>query len=108
MQKTVVVLLDDLDGSEASETIYFSLDSKKYEIDLNDQHADELRAALGRFTQAARKTSTGRSRPAGRKSRGSGVDTKAVRLWALDKGFQVNTRGRVQSEIMEKYQAAQE
>ncbi|MBE4720003.1 Lsr2 family protein [Pseudarthrobacter sp. AB1] len=106
MQKTIVVLSDDLDGSEASETITFALDGAEYEIDLNETNAAELREALERFTQAARKTSGGRGRPAGRKSAGGGIDTKAVRLWAIDNGFQVNTRGRIQSDIIEKYQAA--
>ncbi|MDQ0923324.1 hypothetical protein QF038_001832 [Pseudarthrobacter sp. W1I19] len=105
-QKTVVILSDDIDGSEASETIRFSLDNAEYEIDLNDEHANELREALQRFTQAARKTSGGRGRPAGRKSSGSGLDTKAVRLWAIENGYSVNTRGRIQQDIIEKYQAA--
>ncbi|MET4097286.1 Lsr2 family protein, partial [Arthrobacter sp. UYCu712] len=73
---------------------------------LNESNAAELREALQRFTQAARKTSDGRGRPAARKSGGSGIDTKAVRLWAIDNGLKVNTRGRIQSDIIEKYQAA--
>jgi len=105
-RKTVVILSDDLDGSEANETIQFALDGTEYEIDLNESNAAELRNALSRFTDAARKTSGGRARPAGRKSSGNGVDTKAVRLWAIDNGFKINTRGRIQSDIMEKYQAA--
>jgi Lsr2 len=105
-QKTVVILSDDIDGSEANETINFALDGAEYEIDLNEGHANELREALARFTNAGRKVSGGRGRPAGRKSSGSGLDTKAVRLWAIDNGFQVNTRGRIQQDIIEKYQAA--
>lgn len=101
-----MVLSDDLDGSEASETITFALDGAEYEIDLNESNATELREVMQRFTQVARKTSSGRGRPAGRKSAGSGTDTKAVRLWAIDNGFQVNSRGRIQSDIIEKYQAA--
>jgi hypothetical protein len=107
MQKTIVVLSDDIDGSEASESIQFAIDGTEYEIDLNDEHARELRETLQRFARAGRKTSRGRGRPAGRKSSGSGTDMKAVRLWALDNGFKVNPRGRIQQEILEKYQAAQ-
>jgi hypothetical protein len=105
-RKVITVLSDDLDGSEATETISFALDGTEYEIDLNEAHANELRETLARFTEVARKTSSGRGRPAGRKSSGSGVDTRAVRLWAIDNGFQVNSRGRIQADIMEKYQAA--
>lgn len=104
-RKTVVTIEDDLDGSEASETVNFSVDGNEYEIDLNSEHASELRGALSRYADVARKTSGGRGRPA-RKSSGSGNDAKAIRMWALDQGLQVNTRGRVQADIVEKYQAA--
>ncbi|RAM37285.1 histone-like nucleoid-structuring protein Lsr2 [Arthrobacter globiformis] len=105
-RKTVVTLEDDLDGTEASETLNFSVDGTEYEIDLNAEHASELRSALSRYTKVARKTSGGRGRPAPRKTSGSGVDAKAVRMWAIDNGFQVNTRGRIQADIVEKYLAA--
>lgn len=105
-RKVVTLLEDDLDGTEASETVSFALEGTEYEIDLNNDHANELRQALERFTAVARKTSGGRGRPAGRKSSGSGTDMKAVRLWALDNGFKVNTRGRIQADIVEKYEAA--
>jgi hypothetical protein len=85
-QKTVVILSDDLDGSEASETITFGLDGSEYEIDLNEAHANELRSALARFANAGRKISGRRGRPAGRKVGVSGVDTKTIRMWALDNG----------------------
>lgn len=104
-RKIVTILSDDLDGSEANETIHFSLNGTEYEIDLNDSHAAELRDALTRFTNVARKTSGGRGRLT-RKSSGSGIDAKAVRLWAIDQGMSVNTRGRIQADIVEKYHAA--
>lgn len=104
-RKVVTTLEDDLDGSEASETLNFGLDGTEYEIDLNDGHANELREALRRYTAVARKTSSGRGRQV-RKSSSSGTDAKAIRMWALDNGLQVNTRGRIQADIVEKYQAA--
>jgi len=106
MKRTVTILEDDLDGSEGEETVSFALDGTEYEIDLNNDHASELRSALERFTNAGRKTSGGRGRPAGRKASTSKTDTHAVRMWALDNGFKVNARGRIQQDILEKYQAA--
>jgi hypothetical protein len=106
MRKTVVVLEDDIDGSEASETLNFSVDGAEYEIDLNADHANELRSALSRYTDAARKVTNARSRPAARKSSGADTDAKAIRMWAIDTGLQVNTRGRIQADIVEKYLAA--
>jgi hypothetical protein len=100
-QKVVTLLEDDLDGSKASETILFALDGVEYAIDLNDAHASELREALSRFIKAARKTG-GRARTA----RAGSSNAREVRLWAAGQGLQVNTRGRIQADIMEKYEAA--
>jgi hypothetical protein len=43
MQKAVVSLIDDLDGSEADVTIRFGYQGQEYEIDLNSAHAAEMR-----------------------------------------------------------------
>lgn len=106
-RKLVTVIEDDLDGSEASQTLTFSLDGAEYEIDLNEAHADELRSVFSRYTNAARKTSAGRNQPAARKTTTGGTDSKAIRQWALDNGFHVNARGRIQADVVEKYLAAQ-
>jgi hypothetical protein len=106
-KKTVVLLEDDIDGSEATETLSFALDGSDYEIDLNEGHAQELRDALARFTNAGRKVSGGRGRPTSRtKSAHGGPAAKAVRMWAAENGIPVNTRGRIQAEVVEKYEAA--
>jgi len=106
-KKTVVLLEDDIDGSEATETLSFALDGSDYEIDLNEGHAKELREALTRFTNAGRKVSGARGRPASRtKSSQDGPDAKAVRMWAAENGIPVNARGRIQAEVVEKYEAA--
>jgi hypothetical protein len=107
-KKTVVLLEDDIDGSEASETISFALDGSEYEIDLSEAHASELREALARFSNAGRKVAGGRGRPAVRSKSSShgNPDAKAVRMWAAENGIPVNTRGRIQAEVVEKYEAA--
>ena len=45
-QKVNIVLVDDLDGTEATETVSFGLDGTTYEIDLNDANAASLREAI--------------------------------------------------------------
>ncbi|MBC7269564.1 MAG: Lsr2 family protein, partial [Streptomyces sp.] len=45
-QKNVVMLIDDLDGGDADETVSFSLDGVSYEIDLNAGNAAKMREAL--------------------------------------------------------------
>lgn len=74
-QKVVVTLFDDIDGSEAAETIAFGLDGKSYEIDLNQANAKKLRKALEPYVEAAasgpgraRRTSRPRSLPTRRRS----------------------------------------
>ena len=42
-QKVQVLLVDDLDGSEATETVAFGLDGASYEIDLSSGNAGKLR-----------------------------------------------------------------
>ena len=54
-QKVQTLLVDDLDGGEAGETVQFALDGTSYEIDLSAGHAAELRSALARYADAARK-----------------------------------------------------
>lgn len=38
-----MLLGDDIDGSEATETLSFALDGSDYEIDVNEGHAKERR-----------------------------------------------------------------
>ena len=54
-QRFQVVLIDDLDGSEAAETVHFSLDGTGYEIDLSRDNASRLRDVLTPYLGAARK-----------------------------------------------------
>lgn len=107
-KRVITTLEDDLDGSQANETITFSIDGAEYEIDLNDAHANELREAVNKYASVARK-SAGRARPARRPSAGTGAgsnDTKAVRAWAIENGIPISTRGRIQADVMERYAAA--
>ncbi len=76
--------IDDLDDSSLAEgTVRFGLDGTHYEIDLNATHAQELRTALARYTQAARKV----------------TGTKA-------NGFDIKDRGRVPADVIAKFRAA--
>src|ERR1043166_4831019 len=66
-KRTVHMLIDDLDGGAADETITFALDGTGYEIDLSRKNAGKLRDALSKFVAAG--TKIGRVSPAG--SRGA-------------------------------------
>jgi hypothetical protein len=127
-QKVVVSLVDDLDSSEADETVEFGLDGATYEIDLSEANAAALRDKLADFVAHARRSGGRRrsgsaSAPAGgRRSGGSGggsggsggrgraaVDreqNQAIREWARKQGMTVSERGRIPSEVSEAYHRA--
>lgn len=108
-QKVNIVLVDDVDGSEATETVAFGLDGTSYEIDLSDKNAGALRDALAPYLGHARKVSGG-GRRSGRKAAGSGnglgPSARLVRDWARSNGYEVSDRGRVPAEVTAAYEAA--
>ncbi len=111
-QRTQVLLIDDLDGSSADETLNFGLDGASYEIDLSASNAGLLRKALADYVAAGRRVSSSRLgvppppvRP-NRRSTANAADTAAVRAWARENGYSVNDRGRVAADILEAYEAA--
>lgn len=112
-QKTQVILTDDVDGSEATQTIAFAYQGVNYEIDLNDDHAAAIEESFHDWIQAARKV-TGRGtsaksastpRPATSRST-SGRDVNAVRAWLRENGHEVSDRGRIAQTMLDAYDAA--
>ena len=105
-RKVQMILLDDLDGSEAKRTVTFALDGKGYEIDLNESNLDKLSEALAPFVEKARKTTGAPRRTATRRPGSTGSDASAVRTWAREQGHEVSDRGRVPKEIRDAYDQA--
>jgi len=120
-QKVVVSLVDDLDSSEADETVEFGLDGATYEIDLSDANAAALRDRLADYVAHARRSggrrrsssSSTASSSGSRRASGSGgraaVDreqNQAIREWARKQGMTVSERGRIPSEVSEAYHKA--
>ncbi len=92
-RQTVTQLIDDLDGSDASQSVAFSYKGKTYTLDLNDENASELNDALAPYIAAAEKAGgvqagrggkrLARSTPSKpRSSAGGDADPKDVRAWA--------------------------
>ena len=107
-QKIQTLFIDDIDGSAAEGTVRFGLDGAEYEIDLNAKHAQELRDALARYVNAARRAGGSARRPArgGRRGPAGGPDSTEVREWAKAQGFEVKDRGRVPAELVVKFKEA--
>lgn len=95
-QKVEVVLVDDLDGSPADETLQFALDGRHYEIDLSAEHAKELRSTLKPYLRKARAVAP----PS------PGNEAAKIREWAADNGYEVSQRGRLHRDIVEAYRNA--
>ena len=98
-QKVQVLLVDDIDGGKADETVQFGLDGVSYEIDLSQERAEaagrvrRLRRGGPPGRRARQRRAAGPGEPAG-SGRGD-VDVGAVREWARANGHQVSDRGRV-------------
>lgn len=106
VQKVQVILLDDVDGSEADETVTFGLDGVEYEIDLTGERAEELRKAMETWTNHGRRVGRGgrvQVTNARRPRATNDVDINAVRTWAREHGYQVSDRGRVSGDVLEAY-----
>jgi hypothetical protein len=103
-QKRRVFIADDLDGSDASETIAFGLDGVSYEIDLNSDNAEQFRRALAPYIQEARRVGpTSRRRAT---QYGVGRERRAeIREWAKSRGFKVSERGRIPISVIAEYAA---
>lgn len=105
VQKIISTLIDDLDGSEATERVTFALGGNYYEIDLNDEHAAELRDAFARYVDAGRRTG-GRIHGKAAARRADEVDTKAVRQYLKEQGHKLSDRGRIPTALVQKYKEA--
>jgi len=108
-QRFQVLLVCDVHGDETpgTETVTFALDGTTYEIDTCEKHGSELRDAFAKYVAAGRRvgrSSSGRRRRGGRSS--SGIDPAAIRAWARANNVKVSERGRISSDVIDKYNAA--
>jgi hypothetical protein len=108
-QKVNITFVDDIDGSEAIATIPFSYQGKDYELDLSQEHIEELEGALEKFIKHAR-----RAGGSGRGKRGGGSassassnreETQKIRAWAIDQKLPINPRGRISQDIQDQFYA---
>lgn len=106
-QRVQIKLIDDLDGTDAVETVSFGLDGVSYEIDLSQANAAQLRDDLAKWVGSSRRVKgrvSRNTRAAG--STNSKDDLNKIREWGRDNGYQVSERGRVSREVQEAYAAA--
>lgn len=90
------ILVDDIDGSEAKETVQFGLDSRFYQIDLSEKNAKELRDILKKYIRKANAVP-----PPSPQN-----EAKQIREWAVANNYTVAKRGRLHRDIVEAYRNA--
>jgi len=108
-----ISLVDDIDGTKATETVHFMLDGVEYHIDLNDEHAEDLREELHRYIEGARRIGGRAIRrhvaDAGTRvtNLAPGGESARIREWAAGVGIQVHPQGRIAQDVIDRYRAAQ-
>lgn len=98
------------DDAETIETVAFSVDNERREIDLCKQHRAAFDKAVAPYMEQSRKTIGGaRVTPIRRPGRSSGASKEQlanIRQWAKDNGKTISDRGRIPEAIFTEYQAA--
>ena len=105
-RKVHVQLIDDISGEDAQETLGFAIDGVEYEIDLAEENAAGLRAALHPFIAHSRRVPGSVAGRAGRATTSNREKTQQIREWAEANGYNPSARGRISQAIKKAYDDA--
>jgi len=108
VKSLVEVLVDDIDGTEAVESVLLGWNGQWRRIELSEKNLAALSKAVDRFWEAGRPVAerAGGGRRARARADADGRDPKAIRAWAAANGIAVPSRGRIPAEIERQYNAA--
>lgn len=114
---TVTRKIDDIDGTEAVETVEFMVQGQAYTIDLGDANREAFANAMAVFVAHATKVvhpvvvskASKRSGSIPGTTRGvfSPEKLSQIREWASQNGHKVAPVGRIAATVLEAYQTAQ-
>ena len=112
-RKVVVEMVDDIDGTAFGEdgvSIHYAVDGVEYVIDLKDEHAKELRETFEYYIAHSTRVGGRKHRAdrpgnptAGKRTRD---ETKKIRAWALEQGYELSSRGRIPTEVEQAFHDA--
>lgn len=97
----VTKLVDDLDGSDATDTMEFSWGGDNYTIDLSDANADTFRELMAVYVSHGTKVRH-EVKPTGKRSVPvrTTSELNTIRQWARENHFEVSSVGRIREEIL--------
>lgn len=121
-KRVTTQLVDDIDGSviddESGETIEFAVNGVEYSIDLKAMNANEFHRKLDYYVGHATRVGGRKRKPspspaaastataAGGSVKRDPAQTRAIRQWAFDQGYEISERGRIPADVEEAYNAA--
>lgn len=116
-REVIIRIRDDLDRSDADETISFSYRGVDYEIDLSSANVERFDKSVEEFIKVARTVERAAEvaprqrsgKPAAKYppiSRATKQQRKDIRAWANANGFKVQDRGMIGSGVVEAFQLA--
>src|SRR5712692_2634859 len=107
-QKVSVTFACDYDSREIPNgehlTRSFSLDGRDYEIDLCEKHSQKFDETMRRFADKARRVTSRVSRTK-RRTTAHRRRSAEIRSWAKRSGLDISDRGRIPSQVIQKYEA---
>jgi hypothetical protein len=106
-----VEMLDDLDGTEATQTVPFALDGVQYEIDLSDDNATAFRQELAPYLSVGQRTGGRKIRTSATKAQSADPAQRErnqeIRTWAAANGYSIAERGRIPADVVAAFEEAQ-
>lgn len=109
--RTVITLVDDLDGKElesGGRIIAFSFDGIDYQIDLGAKNVERFANAIEPFVGAATRVGGRKNRAKSRLVSSSSVaeapSALTLREWARENGYEVSDRGRIPAVVLEAWE----
>lgn len=98
-----VALIDDVDGSPATQTVKFAVGSEKYDLDLSDENAQRFNEAMRPFVLAAKRVAKNAKAIRAADPGLATEQQQAIRDWCNAHGFPVAARGRIPKDAMEAF-----
>ncbi len=106
-RETIIRITDDIDGTEAVESIHFGFRGTNYDIDLNAKNVAAMEKSFEKWIQHGQRSESIGGRSRSRRATAANKDqTAAVREWAKANGYKVSDRGRIAAEVREAYNAS--